>query len=534
MSSFIFRSTALIFVFTFTFQLYSQKTEYEFEFGKVESNGLIHSSLKFIGEQDGYIYFSSAGQKKEGETMERQKIILFRHKPDLTYDFAKEINMLKAGRPSMWYEETYFFGDQLLMFFNRGYKRPKRVRFYMQTVDPSTFELTGEARLLKELDFDYFNLKKPQAGEIEVSFSRDNEKMLCLMHQPDFKQRHKESIYFQVYNSRLETVNEGTIQAKEAGHLVDLTSMDVDDEGNVYVLLQHFGQQKMTFDIKPNYNYELRAYPVDGSAPSSQTIDFGDEFISEIEVIATNSGVICTGFTSKENKDRLGGFFYMFTSWPGDTPLVNVKHALSLKALGKNRDVEENEKKIKQARRGKDHEYKVPKIRQVLFHEDGLTIIGEPISKFHRTSTNNFASAYSGYATESLLILNIDNDGSIKWMNSIEKYTQGASISSQLVSYSWDQHKDRLFFVFNDRIENIGLSLKEFKKLSTFFTSTIINMVEVSMEDGRILNRAPLYNENVKFKIAPLAMKTYIEDYDGMLLFEVTPSKYRFTRVQYK
>ncbi len=339
-------------------------------------------------------------------------------------------------------------------FYNKG-QEANYLLFYSISPD-------GEIDSMHQMD-KITDVKKHQGG-FDVVLSHDSTKIL-IVHNEAFQSNDKEKLSFKVLDANLKTLWSKTIELPYLHKEFDLSSYDVDNEGNVVFVgkKELKGAEKSS---KVSFDYRMIAYYWKEDKVKEFKFDLGDKRINNLYFTfdSTNNVMVAGFYCNKNNSDKVDGYYYSLIDRKSETVTSKIVHDLEADFAEKYKFAT---KKGELNNFVMQHIYSSPNGNLLLVAEQDYSV----------TYCDKYG-CYTTYYSNDILVFSLKPDGNLNWVSTIPK-KQGMA-SPFFEGFFFIHDKDNLYFIYNDNPENVN-STKE--KLS-YFKNVNKSAIIIATVDG--------------------------------------------------
>jgi hypothetical protein len=309
----------------------------------------------------------------------------------------------------------------------------------------------------------------------------------------------------------------------------------------VHLLGQLFKQKrKKKRRGKPNYHYQILSYSNNGEDLKEYPIKIKGKFITDMQIaINHDQDIVCGGFYSSKGTTSIDGSYFLKIN--GETKEIMSKEfqKFSLDFITQNMSDKQKRRTKKKVRKGKDVElYKYDLDRIILRADGGALLIGEQF--YIQTNTTTSYNSNGGMTTSTMrhyyfndiIVINMSPSGKIEWTEKIAKRQVTSNDGGFYSSYALTVVKDKLYFVFNDHIKNLGY--KGTGGLYSFTKSkrkSIVVLVSLDLEGYQ--TREALFSVKAN-KILTRPMVCQQISQNEMVIFGQRRKKHRFAKITFK
>ncbi len=389
--------------------------------------------------------------RTESEGANRDVPIIEHYSHRMHLKYSKKLDGI--DRRDVFFNDFFHYNDRLFVIFTQYIAKEKKHVLFYQEVSKRTGKLLGKGYSLASAKSKARHLQ----GQFDYKISPDSSKAVIFYSEApsrvfggftSFLSNSSNRFTVRVLDENFEKVWVKKMNLPYDEDLYSHQKIDVDDEGNVYILAKiHDKVARDKKQGKANYKYKIIALRNNGEEKIEYDLFLKDKFISEITFKLNNktSNIICSGFYSERNSAGIKGAFY-FTV---DKESKEISRS-DLKAFSP--EFMSNFMREKRAKKGRElYGFHMRDI--VLRSDGGAVLIAE---QFYVTTirefdpnTNTYQDRYI-YNFDEIIIVNINPDGSIAWNTYIPKYQR--SSSPMFSSFSKAVVRDKIYFIFNERI----------------------------------------------------------------------------------
>lgn len=347
-------------------------------------------------------------------------------------------------------ESINTFNGGLLVFYSTLDSREKTNTLYYVTLSQEDLSTLQTAEKVTELNY----TSKRNSGSYNVAISRDSSKMLVFANTPFKRARDaKDEVSVVVIDKDYSVLWDGNLTLPYAERDFNVSSYNVDNEGNVYVFGTHRIEKSKRKRGESKITYKMLTYTEEGAEMEEHDINLSGKFISEIGYLIKNNGnILCSGTYSDESEAGSKGAFYLelehetmevMTENLVEFDLDFLKEGLSERA----------ERKIdKRAKKGKSVEFYRYVVRNLVENGDGgLIMVAEQYYVTRRTYTDangNTTTTYY-YHYNDVIVVSFNEDGEIEWNKKVQKMQYSVNDGGYYSGFNLVAHEDliHLFFV---------------------------------------------------------------------------------------
>ncbi len=386
---------------------------------------------------------------------------------NLNSTISEEI-ILGSGRTAEDPILAYSALGNLHLFSTLQDKGDRKHLLYHRSINKKDLSYPAEGKLLTEVSYDGF--PRYRYPNFNFERSRDSSKVLLHYQLPNVKDA-PDRFKVHVFNEEMIELWNAPFTLPYPENQLFIQSFELSNEGRVYVLAKYYDTPKAK---AYNYTYKLFVLTPGFEKADEYDLGFRDKPLSNLQLqMEPDDDIVCVGsYMAGDGKWKSveGVFFFKLngTTLERETerlieiPTEMVRDLMSEDMGNKS---EKKKKKMEERTLNSIHFNDV-----VLRSDGGLLMVGE-ISYSYTTSyyvSDGQGGGYwvykTVYVSGDILTFTLDPEGEIERIDRIRKY-QRQEESNVLLSYGMAITRDKLRFVYNDRIENLPLSQKESPRL---------------------------------------------------------------------
>jgi len=465
------------------------------------------------------------------------KIILEHYDKEMNPSKSVEIELEDENRERD-YEFIIYLNNEMFLFSSYNDKRADTKTLFVQGVDKRTLQAKPEISQIAETDYSWAS--RFRAGNFGHKVSNDSSKVLIYYTLP-YEKDESQKFALHVFDQDLNSLWQKNVDLPYGEDLFDVKENEVDNNGNVHLLGQLFKQErKVKRRGEPNYHYRILSYSNNGEDLKEYPVIINGKCITDMQIaINDDQDIICGGFYSSKGTTSIDGSYFLKIN--GETKEIMSKEfqKFSLDFITQNMSDKQKRKTKKRARKGKDVElYEYDLDRIILRADGGALLIGEQfyIRTISTTSTNSnggiTTSTTYHYYFNDIIVINMAPSGKIEWTEKIAKRQVTSNDRGFYSSYALAVVKDKLYFVFNDHIKNLGYKgtggLYNFTKSKR---KSIVVLVSLDLEGYQ--TREALFSVKAnKILTRPKVCQQISQN--EMVIFGQRKKKNRFSKITFK
>lgn len=414
----------------------------------------------------------------------------------------------------------------------------KKHQYFVQSIDKKSLQPQADSRQIGEIE--YRSFKHFNAGDFWYEKSKDKSKILIAYNMP-YEKKGKEKFGFRVFDNDFNELWHKQVELPYTDQLFSVLSYTVDNSGNTYIIGKLYDEKKEARKAKkegkPSFVYRVLKYSNQGTAYKEYPIKNKEHFITDLKIsIDKEENIICSGFYSTEGTYSIRGSYFLKID--GKTQQITTKgfHEFEDEFITQHMNERQTKRAKKKAdRKKKDlelYEYDLDEI--VLKKDGGAVLVGEKYYMYvvTRTSSKGQTTTTYHYVYGDIIVINMNKEGQVLWKTRIPKRQHTTNDNGFLSSYVLSKVGNKLMFVFNDHIENLGYQKgNKIKNLPRKKKDLATILVEVD-KDGNQSKEILFTVQDTKSYAVPKVSEQTTRD--EVMLFGQYRRKNRFFRVKFK
>lgn len=355
----------------------------------------------------------------------------------------KELRLVPKynGKKYLVPEGTGFIGDKL--YFLGSYYQKKKGYLLAQEIDPETFAFKGELRQISIRD-DHPKKSFPDGiitnwrGTRFLGALSPNEKFLLVASTSVSPKSGKEHLALQVFDEDLNVIWEKKQLLPYLASDFNIKRLRLNNNGNVYLLGEKDQPKSKSTGIKSDrYQYIVLAFLDKGQTAKEYKLKLNnkDKIISTIKMkIHENNDIICAGFYADQNDKFFQGTYLITIA--GDTHQFKTQRtdAFTPEII----EQHFNKKKAKKAEKGSLYHKNL-----ILRDDGGVVLLTERTYSLYSSNSNS-----STYFVNDIVVININPEGKIEWVQQVEK--EQRSKSERHTSFAFMVYKDQIHVIYQE------------------------------------------------------------------------------------
>lgn len=421
-------------------------------------------------------------------------------------------------------KEMFKLKDRILMYWTKIDHKQDIHSAYFNTVDLKTGVVNQDLKLIDEIK----NINRRSFGGFKYVISNDSAKFL-FYHDEPYSKDEPQRYAAQLMGPDLEKIWSKNFQVNEPERWFEISAFEIDRDGTYYQLVKNVAVQKTAREV-PDYKWQIISYRNESNETKIYDLALTNKLIKDIRFeIDSNGDIVCAGFYSipntdskdKSNIEVLKGSFYM--------KFDKTSHELLL-----NRTFEFDKKLIDEFIKDEHDESEGIsnlEIKDFIFEEErGMVMLAEQFFNRQKCYTSNEGRRYCDdhLYYNSILVINYDTLGNIKWSRSIPKLQYTINDRGSYSSFFNIISSDKLFFVFNDDPKNFENPQPKKRVVMKSPKKSIAVLAEIDM-NGKLTISELFNNRDLETICRPGF--SFQDSENGAFIYAERKGTYRFGRI---
>lgn len=348
------------------------------------------------------------------------------------------------------------FNGGLLVFYSKLDRARKSNDLFYVTLSQRDLSTLQEETKVFGLTYN----SKRNSGSFDIAMSRDSSKLLAFANTPNKRARNaRDEVSVVVMDRDFDIIWRDKLTIPYADKDFAITSYDIDNNGNVYVLGKHYKQKSERERKQPIGTYKLIGFFEEGRDRQEFDLKLSDKFISDINYFVKEDGnILCSGLYSNSSTSSAAGAFYLEIENESLEVVVENLVEFGLDFLTEGLTERQTKKVKKKVSKGKDVEFYSYEVRNLIEKEDGgLIMVAEQY--FVRVTQTTTTNANGGTTTSTtyhyyyndIIVVSFDEEGEIEWHNKIEKTQYSTNDGGYFSGFNMAVKDDMMHFYFVDQ-----------------------------------------------------------------------------------
>lgn len=426
------------------------------------------------------------------------------HKFDLNFNFVKEIDLFS--------DSLYYFPVKILTIGNDisciGIKEDPEndlLHYYLHTIDNNL-----EIKERKKINSFYFDRMRGRPNLI-TEYSQDSSKVAMLFYFDENKKNEKVEMFMVVFDSDSNILWTKEIKDSEPQLLVDIKSMQITNEGDLYLLTKVFDNYKKLESKKIN-GQDLPAYDFNilklnnSSLEKSIFIETDDLFITSTNFVFTSNNYLnFTGIFSTTRKKLINGILTLNINQKNDSivkrqlstfrpeDIIKLENADALEEHSDDKGLQESFKFLK-----------------AVYRKDNTsTIVLEKSANFTRFDSDTYMNynarnksyeikkrnkGINSFSIKGMIVtINLDSNNQINNITLLPKSQRFMNDDSLLTSCIVLLTENGLNLIYNENEKNFDIEIGEKIKTLTKVEDCVATNIYID-RNGKILSKTRLFD----------------------------------------
>jgi len=454
---------------------------------------------------------------------------------DLKLTASNSIRLV-ADNSMATFEGARMIGDKFAVFLSD--KKDGQNHFYMQVFDEQLNE-EGDIVHLASYDLEkgisksWFEIKKSQNG-----------KFFGVVWEIPGKGDDRDRYGFKTFSTDLNLMNDGEYPLPFDSKYAEIHSHHISNSGDYFLALTEYKDSDDKKLFKNNVNFKaLHIYHIAKDGLQDFELDVQDKSVHAMAMTSDSKNIFTvTGIYGEPDENGVKGVFYQKIDLNS-----GVKLADGFKEFGKEFIYDGwtdklKEKAERREERGKwDPQLYNYHMKEAVIQSDG-SIIGTLEQYYVRVvSTLDSRTGQSNYTYyyyyNNIIAYKIGVNGEFDWLEKIRKYQVSTNDGGPFSSYSSFVSDNKLYFIFNDNINNYdedGKFLNEDRLQVANYSKkkNVVALVELDLTSGEQI-RSPFFDRTA---IKALAMpKLFDVNYNKseLLIYTIYGRNEKFGRLKF-
>lgn len=458
------------------------------------------------------------------------KVTQFIEKYDNKFNlvFSKDFT---SAIPGYDYDDM-FWSKNRMMVFSTQYDKSSKTNTAYETHMDKNGEVANKNTKLMSLDIE----KKRDKGAFDFEYSPDTSKILVYAFAPS-KKDDNQKINFKVFDNDMKIMWSKDVTLPYKDKMIDISSYRVTNDGDVYLLIKHYDNEKVFAkeskkeggERVANYKYEILSYSK-GENGKTFTLDLDGKFVNQAHLsVGAGGNISVVGFYSLKG-GYMSGIFYVVVDKETKQVVTSSTKSFSKELLDVFGKKDVNKTKSKGGDLALSSTFK---FRDIISREDGgVLVLAENyyVTEVTYTDSKGHTTTRYYYHYNDIIAINISPKGDIEWLTRIPKVQVGGAPGG-LLSFSC-MVNDKVYIIYNDNKTNEGKTDAKTEKIK-YMTPKTAATVLVTLDDNGKISKKNLFDLKEQ-KVSPLpALCTQI-DRNTMLLYSQRGKKYKFGTITVK
>ncbi|MBX3101678.1 MAG: hypothetical protein KF690_04155 [Bacteroidetes bacterium] len=419
--------------------------------------------------------------------------------------YSRDVDIFNPDEKNIRFETSYIM-DGVIHYFSEYYD--KKSNAHKLLLSQSDLEAKKEGSVMEMATIT--SNKKYNKGGFRVVPSPDSS-MFLLYSDEMYRRNEEEKFSFRVvFRNMKDVIWEKSVSLPHKDKNTDMSQVQIDNMGNVYVLMRIYKERKERSRGQSTYYYKIVKLENPTGAVQEYELDLGEYYIEDAEMkVDLSNALVCTGFyAEKKRSDVTSGFFIVKLN--GANGQILQKFVNKVDGL--------YPEKIK-------YSDKVPYyIRRMIPAKDGgLTVVAEQyelIISTYTDSKGNVRTVYHYYYMD-VVVIALDKDGKLAWNCRIPKAQHTINDNGIFSSIIAAEKNGKVYIIYNDN--KLNLDVYEDKKLKNMkLGNKSMAMMAVVQPGGQYKKYALFSKKDIKSYLRP---KYYLDCKNGDVIIQAITAK---------
>ncbi|MFB1022720.1 MAG: hypothetical protein QMC40_08180 [Vicingaceae bacterium] len=457
-----------------------------------------------IGTDDDGVYIIKRTRKGKAP------IIIEKYSNDMSLKKSVPIILGEKKKERVYQYATQIDGE-LILFSSVLDKKAKVNLLFAQTVNKKT--LKPSSKLVEVGSISFAGNSKRNSGWFTYQISNDEKKILIYYNLP-YEKDGNEKISYHIFNKDLTLLWGKNVTLPYENQLFQVVDYEIQENGDLYLLSKIFKEKaKERRKGKPNFHYQIIAYTEQGNNVKEYPIVLEGKFLTDMKItINQDNDIICGGFYSDNGTSTIKGSYFLKLDESSNKIVTKSFNEFEIDFITQNMTEKLKKKTKKREAKGKDVElYQYDLDNIVLKDDGGAILVGEQffIRVVTTTDAQGNVRTTTHYYYNDIIVISINPKGEIDWTEKIAKRQHTINDYGYFSSYAMAVNEDKINFIFNDNIKNLGTAKMTKGKakgavydFTKKFKSSAAVLVQVD-SDGRQVKEALFNAKEAELLIRP-------------------------------
>jgi hypothetical protein len=457
--------------------------------------------------------------------------------------------IFKYQKEDLDFKKFVFLGDNQIWALCWYYNRSKKITYlFAQKINNKTLEQEGEMLKLDEVE----GKNNREIDIFGTTISSDSSKLLIASRTAKIIDG-KGEITIHVFDPNMKELWYRDVKLPYEDENFLTSEVEVDNDGNAYLLGILFDRKAKKSKDLPNYSYSLFSFSNNKDEKEHEyKISLKDKFIVGLSFSVTSKKeLVCAGFYSNRilnvgemfgknyvfgnsSEAGLAGTYFIRINTLNKEVLVSKTKEFSLDLITTHLSDRKKEKartakamgdKKNQAELGLSYRF-----REIIQKSDGGVVL--IMEKFYIVSKpyNGHRDYIDYYHYDDIIVASVSPTGDIQWTKRIPKEQVTKEDGGVNSSYSVSVVGDKLYFLFNDNPDNYKPGNTKQHETSGGKNSTVA--LAVLDADGKLSLKPLLNNSDLGNTTKPKACRQVSQN--ETIMYAQRGSTYRFATIKFQ
>jgi len=376
---------------------------------------------------------------------------------DLNHTGIKPLNLQVSGK-ELELSEIFELNDDIYIFSILVDKTKKTQTLYQHTLNRNNLAASS-GKQIKALNYE--NASRRNTGSFAVIVSEDHSKILVLYYTP-YKKGEPEQFGAILFDNDMEIIWENEYTLPYNDENFEINKVIIGNNGQLFLNGTKYTGNKTGFFLRnaKDYSFCILSTDTSGNNFTERPVELKDFYISDLTIgIIPNGDIICSGFTtSRANSTSINGVFYLIVDHQSGEVLIETTKPFDHEFIKEGMTEKQEKKTDKKVAKGKEVSLPNFVFRDIILKEQGgALVIAEQYWMVVVTTTDSkgVPQTIYHYYYNDIIVVSIGCHGQIEWASKIIKRQHSTDDNGFYSSYALAIVQDKLFFIYNDNIDNL-------------------------------------------------------------------------------
>lgn len=334
-------------------------------------------------------------------------------------------------------------------------KKDNKNVFYMKTFD-DTFVNKGKTVELAEYEL----ANGGKGGWFNIIQSEDKEFFAVIWEIPGKRNDH--DVYgYKVFDKNINVIHDGEYPLPFSTKYANINKHHVSNNGDYYLVITELQDNEDSKFLQGKYEFKsLHIFRINDDGLDDYELNVKGKRIEAIALSTNNEKIASiTGLYGEKGEKGVTGIFYQQINLNTNEIVKEGFKEFDPEFITEGWSLRDLDRAERRQQRGKgDPKFYNYRMREAVLTEDG-SIIGTmeqyyiQISSYPGPNGAQSSNTYYYYYND-IIVYKINTEGQFEWLKKVRKYQVSTNDGGPYSSYQSFLHKDKLYFIFNDNIDN--------------------------------------------------------------------------------